>query len=160
MKRFMFLVAVILGMMATQSFSQENTSWGSSIKWDKKSKSQLKKEVRKEMNSKLQEFANKWTSEFINQDREVSVDEIENDLLEIAENFHNLYASASSAYIIKNKAYFKKGRIKPFPFDPRKEVKKEFRLIGEYLYEQREGFRVYLSHGNRGIEDYLLQESY
>lgn len=164
-KLFMIIISMITCIImaipvAAQENDSENITWVSSINWDKKSKSQLKKEVSKVMNQKLEEFATKWTKEFVNKSRIVSIDEIQIDLIKIAEEFHNLYASASAAYIMKEKGYFKKETIKPFPFDPRKETKKEFRFIGQYLYDQREGFKTYLSHGNRGIQDYLNNVSY
>jgi len=161
----LLLVSIIIGfVMVTPATAQEidssKVAWSASINWDKGSKRSLSKQVKKTMNEKLQEYAEKWTREFINKDRNQAIVEIETDLITIAKEFHNLYASASAAYVTKEKGYFKKEQIKPFPFDPRKETKKEFKLIGQYLYDQREGFKNYISNGNRGIENYLNIESY
>lgn len=165
MKKITILVTIIISFVlvapvTAQVADSSNVSWTSGINWDKNSKNQLKKQVSKVMNEKLQEFAEKWTKEFINKPRLDAIDEIEADLITIAKEFHNLYASASAAYVMKEKGYFKKEMIDPFPFDPREEAKKEYKLIGQYLYDQREGFKTYISNGNRTIEAYLEIQSY
>lgn len=167
MKKLMYLVStLIIIMLATSvSFSQDivkkdtSENWASTINWSENSKKELKKQVSKKLNEELQKYSEKWTKEFVDQSRKDFVKQVASDLQIIAERFHELYAAASAAYLL-GKGPFQKEEVEPFPFDPRKEVDKKNYLIGEFLYEEREGFKYYLSQGNRGISNYLNAEVY
>ena len=159
------LLSIIVLMAFASSFSvfgqtPDTLSWTSGIDWNNKSKRQLERLVSKTMNTKLKEFSTKWTQGFVNTNRQLSVDDIMANLLTIATEYQKLYASASAAYIMNKKGYFTGKDIDPFPFEPKKEVDKEYQLIGNYLSDIKAGFKDYISYGNRGIENYLNEEFY
>lgn len=159
-KALLLIVTLFVALGTTFGQVPDSLSWTAGIDWSNKSKKELQKQVSKTMNEKLQEFSTKWTQQFINTDRQISVDDIMANLLTIATEVQKLYASASAAYMMNEKGYFTGKEIKPFPFDPKKEVKKEFLLIGTYLSDIKIGFKDYISYGNRGIENYLNSEFY
>ncbi|HCY21437.1 TPA: hypothetical protein DIC40_06405 [Patescibacteria group bacterium] len=161
----MYLVStLIIISLVTPVFAQveatDTTGWATAINWSNNSKRDLKKQVSKKMNEELKKYAEKWTKEFLDQPRKTAIEKVAIDLKIIAEQFHKLYAAASAAYILGKKGYFQKEEVEPFPFDPREEVDKENYLIGEFLYEEREGLRYYISQGNRGLSNYLDAPSY